>query len=167
MTSTDLMLGEFWASVVTFAAAASIYFVPWARRAGFVEAATPILLAHSLRHIGLVYLIPQVVPELPPAAFANPTAWGDVASATLALAALLAVRRGGAFGWPAAMLFNVVGFLDLGYATWLARQVELMSFKIGVAYVLPVIVVPALLVSHVVLFWLLFRSRPTTIARSN
>jgi hypothetical protein len=159
MTSTDLMLGEFWASSVTFGAAAWIYFVPWARRVDLVTAATPILLVHTLRHAGLVYLIPEVVTELPPAAFASPTAWGDVASAVLAFAALLAVRRGGALGRPAALLFNVVGFLDLGYATYTARAVQLMTFKIGVAYVLPVLVVPALLVSHLILFWLLLRRR--------
>jgi hypothetical protein len=155
MTSTHLMLVEFYASVITYGAIAWIYFVPWARRTDFSSAATPILLAHSFRHVGLVYLIPQVVPELPPSSFAGPTAWGDVASAALAFVALLAVRRGGRAARPAAFLFNVVGFLDLGYATYTARQVELMTFKIGVAYLLPVIVVPGLLVSHIVLFWLL------------
>jgi hypothetical protein len=160
MTSTHLMLVEFYASVLTYAVAAWIYFVPWARGVELKSAATPILLAHSFRHIGLVYLIPQVVPELPPSSFASPTAWGDLASAALAFVALAAVRRGGGAARPLALLFNVVGFLDLGYASYTARQAELMTFKIGVAYLLPVIVVPGLVVSHVVLFWLLFRSGP-------
>lgn len=156
MDGTTAMLIEFYASLLTFGVAAAIYFVPWARRVGFTAAVTPILLVHSLRHIGLVYLLPQVVPQPPPASFAEPTAWGDVASAAAAFVALLVVRRWNRAAGPAVLLFNVVGFLDLGYATYTANGVQLMGYSIGVAYLLPTIVVPMLLVSHVLVFWLLW-----------
>jgi hypothetical protein len=160
MDGTTAMLIEFYASLSTFGVAAAIYFVPWARKVGFTAAVTPILLVHSLRHIGLIYLLPQVVPELPPSSFSEPTAWGDVASAGAAFLALLVVRRWNRGARPAVLLFNVIGFADLGYATWTANGIQLMSYSIGVAYLLPTIVVPMLLVSHVLVFWLLWKRPP-------
>ncbi|MCH9682866.1 MAG: hypothetical protein K0V04_15625 [Deltaproteobacteria bacterium] len=136
------------------------YVVPALRRLEFRAAVTPLLLLHSLRHMGLIYLLPQVVPLAPPEQFAVPTAWGDVVSAALALLALWAVRRRSPFDRAAVWVFNVVGVADLLVATVLATQVEMMQYAIGPAYVLPVIVVPALLVSHGLVQWVLLRRRP-------
>jgi hypothetical protein len=118
---------------------------------------TPILLLHSFRHIGLVYLMPQVVPELPPEQFAVPTAWGDALTAALALVALAAVRLRSRLAVALVWLFNVVGALDLMLAAYESSAVDLMKYEIGPAYFLPVIIVPALLVTHALVFWLLVR----------
>lgn len=157
MTSTHFMLIEFYASLASFGVIAWIYVVPALRRQDFRAAVTPLLLLHSFRHLGLVYLIPQVVPQAPPERFAMPTAWGDVAAAGLALLALWAVRQRRSFARPLVWVFNLVGFADLLIATVLATEVDMMQYQIGVAYVLPVVVVPALLVSHAMIQWLLLR----------
>jgi hypothetical protein len=58
------------------------------------DALRPILALHCFRFVGLAFLIPGVVsPELPPS-FAGPAAYGDLATATLALLALSALRSG-------------------------------------------------------------------------
>lgn len=157
MTSTHFMLIEFYASMVSFAVIAWIYVVPVLRRLDFAAAVTPLLLLHSFRHIGLIYLMPQVVPEAPPESFALPTAWGDVAAAAVALFALWTVRRRRSIAKAAVWVFNVIGFGDLLLATVMATNVDLMQYEIGPAYVLPVLVVPALLVSHGLVQWLLLR----------
>jgi hypothetical protein len=61
-------------------------------------------------------------------------------------------------------LFNVVGFADLGLASVNADRFQMLSKPIGVAYLLPAIVVPALLVTHVLAFWLLLRRAPAAAA---
>ena len=77
---------------------AAQYFWPLLRAQARVDALRPILLLHSFRFVGLVFLVKGVVaPELP-AAFAVPAAYGDLIAAVLALLALGALRSG--FGIP-------------------------------------------------------------------
>ena len=48
----------------------------------------PILLLHAFRFLGLAFVVPGVVSPDLPAAFAQPVAYGDLMTATLALLAL-------------------------------------------------------------------------------
>src|SRR5262245_43848287 len=84
---------------------------PALRERARADALRPILYLHSLRFVGLSFLIPGVVsPELP-AAFAGPAAWGDLITAVLALVALVTLRsRAGIF---VVWIFNIVGFGDV------------------------------------------------------
>ncbi|HEV8325379.1 MAG TPA: hypothetical protein VG389_27465 [Myxococcota bacterium] len=157
LSGTAVMLVEFYGSLLSFGLIAAIYVVPAMRRLDFREVVTPILLMHSFRHVGLIYLLFQVVPEVPPPSFAVPTAWGDALTAGLALVALVAVRRRWTGATAAVWLFNVVGSLDLAVATYASTKVDLMKYRIGPAYFLPAIVVPALLVTHALVFWLLIK----------
>jgi hypothetical protein len=52
----------------------------------------PILLLHAFRFLGLALVVPGVVSADLPAAFAQPTAYGDLMSAILALLALATLR---------------------------------------------------------------------------
>jgi hypothetical protein len=63
------------------------------------RALPPLLFVHATRYIGLVFLVPTVVPPGVPAAFAGPAAYGDLLAAGLALVALLALRG----EWPGAL----------------------------------------------------------------
>ena len=120
------------------------------------RALPPLLFVHATRYIGLVFLVPTVVPPGVPAAFAVPAAYGDLLAAGLALVALLALRG----EWPGALalcwLFNVVGTADLLYA--LSQGVRL-DVQLGAAYYIPVLVVPVLLITHAMIFVLLRRRR--------
>ena len=55
------------------------------------------------------------------------------------------------------LLKGVKSVVDLGIAAWNAQRFDLLAHSIGVAYLLPVLVVPALLVTHGIVFWLLLR----------
>src|SRR3984885_10119992 len=70
------------------------YIWPKLRLLPRAEALQPLLILHSFRFIGLVFLVPGVVsPELP-SAFAYSAAYGDLVAATLALLSLVSLPRG-------------------------------------------------------------------------
>jgi len=157
MTPIAVMYTEFYMSLAAFALIAAWYVVPALRKRTFREAAVPLLLLHTFRHFGLFYITAMAVASPPPAGFAVPTAYGDLAAAVLALIALVAVRTRGSLAVPLVWTFNLVGVADLVLAAVNAQRYGIAAYSIGVAYVLPILVVPALLVSHALVFWLLVR----------
>jgi hypothetical protein len=159
MNNANIAAIEFWMSVVPFSFLAIWYWVPYCRKSSFAAGVTPLLFIHAFRHMGLFYLSTAAVAVPPPIEFASPTAWGDVAAAVLAICALLAVRYAAPLGKPAVWLFSVVGIGDLVVATINSNRYAVIEHHLGIAYLLWVIVVPALLVSHILILWLLLRTQ--------
>lgn len=89
-----------------------------------VEAQRAIATFNSFRFLGLAFLLPGFVGPNLPQGFATPVAYGDLATAVLALLALLTVRMRFAF-WPLVWAFNLVGLADLIMDTM--RAVSLKS----------------------------------------
>jgi hypothetical protein len=112
-----------------------------------VEALTPLLLLHSLRHIGMTFLLPGVTATALDVRFANPAAFGDLLAALLAFAALLALRLRWRLAIPLVRIFNIVGSVDLLNALWQGFQ-HVSAGNLGATYFIPAVVVPALLVTH-------------------
>jgi hypothetical protein len=141
-------------STFVFWIAARIYVVPNLARWSPQDVLRPILLLHSLRHLGLMFLASGAVYEGMPAQFAQPAAWGDLLTAALAMSAILA-------GLPRWLVwaFNIVGTVDLIAAITLATLHGAASFM-GPAYWIPAFWVPALLVTHYVTFVVLARFQP-------
>ena len=75
--------------------------------------------------------------------------------------ALLTVRVRPLF-WLLVIAFNLVGTSDLIFDYYHAMRVGLpaVAGQLGAAYVIPVIYVPALMISHVAAFYLLTRPHP-------
>lgn len=109
--------------------------------------ATPILLFHAMRHLGLMFLAPGVVSPDLPALFAYPSAIGDCISAALAMWALYKMRQheGSSIKWL--WLFNIVGTLDFLIAIGLSRYTQSFAL-LGAAYWIPAFFVPLLLGAH-------------------
>jgi hypothetical protein len=164
MSPAALFYLELYMSLFSFALIAWKYWIPAMRERPFAAAVAPVLLLHSFRHLGMIYLNPSVVPDLPDPGFAVPTAWGDLAAAVLALVALASLRLDGLPARAAVWLFNLVGFIDLGVAAVNGQRFQMLSKPIGVAFLLPIIVVPALLVTHGLVFWQLLRRAPAPVA---
>ena len=118
------------------------------------RALPPLLLPHAFRHMGLVFLLPTVVGGTLAPAFATAAAYGDLLAGLLALATLLALRAGSSLAVPLAWLFTVEGLVDLANAFYqgLSHNVSL-----GAAYYIPTFVVPALVVTHVMIVGILLR----------
>jgi hypothetical protein len=133
-----------------------VYVLPKVLAMDRVEAHRAIATLHSFRFFGLVFILPGVVgPHLQPD-FASFAAYWDLATGLLAMLALLTVRVRPLF-WAFVVAFNVVGTADLILDYYHAVQVGLpaVAGELGAAYVIPVIYVPALMISHVVAFYLL------------
>jgi len=116
----------------------------------------PILLLHSTRHFGLMFLAPGATYQGIPKPFAYPAAFGDLLAAVLAIAALAAVVRGARSARFLVWVFNVEGTLDLLAAIVLATVYDAAP-HMGAAYWIPAFWVPALLVTHYITFIVLRR----------
>jgi hypothetical protein len=143
-------------STLVFWIAAKLYVLPRLRELPPRSILLPILLLHSFRHLGLMFLASGATyPDLPPR-FAYPAAFGDLLTALLAIAAIPAVARQTAIARTLVWLFNIVGTLDLFAAIVLATASH-ASAHMGPAYWIPAFWVPALLVTHYIVFVLLLK----------
>lgn len=131
------------------------YVWPALRSQPRANALRPLLLLHTFRFVGLAFLIPNVVsPDLPDA-FARPAAYGDLATAILALLAFAAL--GGRMGIILVWAFNILGSADLLYAFYQGNRIGLEPGLLGAAYFIPTVLVPLLLITHGLVFRLLLR----------
>ena len=144
------------ASTVVFYAAAKLYLFPNLERMSPRSILLPILLLHSLRHLGLMFLTRGATYPGMPQQFAVPAALGDLLSAILAFTSIPPVARGWRSARPMVWVFNVVGSLDMACAITLATVYQAAPFM-GPAYWIPSFWVPTLLVTHYITFIVLRR----------
>ncbi|MGK6320111.1 hypothetical protein [Sphingomonas sp. DT-204] len=126
-----------------------------------VEAQRAIATLHSFRFFGLAFILPGVVGRELPTGFAVPAAYGDFVTGVLAMLALLTVRVRPLF-WLLVVAFNTVGTADLLINYYHGAQVRLpeLAGELAATYWIPILYVPALMITHVLAFYLLVRSRP-------
>jgi hypothetical protein len=133
------------------------YIWPVLRDRSRGEAVRPLLILHFFRFAGLAFVMPGVVSPDLPSDFARPAAFGDVATALLAMIAYAALpgRAGVALTW----LFNIVGTLDLIGAFYNAIRTGIPQDPglLGAGYFIPTILVPLLVLTHLLIFGLLLR----------
>jgi hypothetical protein len=121
-------------STLVFWIAARLYLLPRLSSLEPRAVVLPILLLHTLRHLGLMFLAPGAV---------YPGAIPSVVSRS-------------PLARPLVGLFNIAGTLDLIAAITLATVTNAAPFM-GPAYRIPALWVPALLVTHYIVFVLLGR----------
>jgi hypothetical protein len=143
-------------TTLVFWIAARLYVFP---RLSELEPRTvllPILLLHSTRTLGLMFLAPGAVLAGMPPQFARPSAYGDFLAAMLALLAIPAVAKRASSARTLVWIFNLVGTADLILAITLATLHDAAPYM-GAAYWIPAYWVPALLVTHAITFVVLIR----------
>ncbi len=135
-----------------------VYVLPWLKSMERIEALRAIATLHSFRFFGLVFILPGVVGPNLPASFAVFAAYGDLATGLLAMLALLTVRIRPLF-FLFVVGFNLVGAADLILDYYHAIRVGLpaVAGQFGAAYVIPIIYVPLLMITHAAAFYLLLR----------
>lgn len=156
MDSFQIFGVQFLLSVVVYGLLAKWYVAPALARLPLHDALIPLLVPHAFRHLGLVFLVPAVVAPTLPRAFALPTAYGDLLAGLLALLAMIALRGRLVLGIPLAWLFNVVGTLDLLYAFYQGIPLD-AGAHMGSAWYIPTFIVPALYVTHFMIFAMLVK----------
>jgi hypothetical protein len=115
---------------------------------------------HSFRFIGLAFIVPGVTgPDLPPA-FANFAAYCDLATALLAVLALLTVKARPVF-WLFVAAFNIVGLLDIliDYFHAIQNGVPVAAGQLGATFFIVTMLVPLLVITNFYSLYSLVRSR--------
>jgi hypothetical protein len=144
------------ANTAIFYVAARLYLLPLVPRVQPQEILVPILLLHSMRHLGMMFVTRGATyPELP-SQFAYKAAFGDLVTAIIAFVAIPLVLSGSGLAKPAVWVFNIVGTVDLLVAITTATIYNAPP-AMGPAYWIPALWVPMLLVTHYVTFVLLLR----------
>jgi hypothetical protein len=144
------------ANTAIFYVAARLYLLPLASRVRPRQILVPILLLHSTRHLGMMFLTRGgTYPGMPPE-FAYPAAFGDLITSIMAFVAIPFVLRGSVFARPLVWVFNVFGTVDLLVAI-VTATIYNAPIAMGPAYWIPAFWVPLLLVTHYVTFILLRR----------
>lgn len=149
-------------SLLSFTLIMVWYIVPRLSKRPRLQALLPLVLLHTFRTVGLVFLFPQVMGGALPPGFAIPAAYGDLLTTGLALLAAFMLRFRPGLALPFVWLFNLVGITDLLFAMYEGAVTGLPFFHLGVAWFLLTLYVPLLLVSHVIIFWVLLRAVPST-----
>jgi hypothetical protein len=101
------------ANTAIFYFAGRLYLLPLIPRVRPQQILVPVLLLHSTRHLGMMFLTRGATyPELPQE-FAYPAAFGDLITAIIAFVAIPFVLRGSGLAKPLVRLFNIFGTIDL------------------------------------------------------
>jgi hypothetical protein len=139
----------------------SVYALPKLKSMSRFQAQRVIATVHSFRFFGLVFFLPGVVGPNLPTGFATFAAYGDFTTGVLAILALLAARIRPLF-WFFFVAFNLVGTVDLfdAYYNAIRGGLPALAGQLGAAYVIPIIYVPVLMITHFLAFYWLVRPQP-------
>ena len=151
---------QFTLSVVAYSLIAMWYVWPRLSRLPLALALAPLLWVHAFRIVGGAILAPGAVGPGVPTEFREMIGYGDMATAVLALLALIALRaqlpRAIAFVWVCV----TVGMLDTVNAIIQSMRFSVFTYPLGVNWVIVTMYVPALLVSSALIFTRLLRPTP-------
>lgn len=147
-------------SLASSAAIATLYVWPWLQTKDRSAALTLLVAPHMfLRFLGLSFLVPGVVSPLLPHAFAAPAAYGDFITGLLAILATVALKRRASWAMGVVWAFNLWGTADLFFAFYNEARAGLHPGMFGAAFYIPTAIVPPVLMTHFLIFGLLFSRR--------
>ena len=145
---------------LAFGIVTRLYIWPRVRAMPREDALMALAAPHMFRFVGLSFLVPGVVsPALSPE-FAAPAAYGDLGATSLAVVMTVALSARASWAIALAWVVNVWGAVDLLYAIYEGQiRVGIGPESLGGAFFIPTLVVPPLLVTHALMFWLLLRPK--------
>jgi len=153
----------FWMQLVTsvfvFSIVTAWYIWPLLTRLSLNSALIPLLFVHVPRYVGMTLLVTDMIDPKLPRAFLSSAAYGDLLQAALALASILALRSNWRFAIPLVWVTNIWGFADLLNGVRGVLQLNVPSFNLGTIWYIYTFYAPLVLVSHLIIFWVLIKSR--------
>ena len=142
-------------SLLAWMIVAVVHVVPRLSRQSRRDALLVVLTPQLFRHVGALALFPGI--GAAPLAWSVPLAVGDVATALLAAATMIALYRDSRAGVPLAWLTTVFGTIDLLHNVGNAMHLGIAPVLGPIAFV-AAMVVPGMLVCHVLAMRVLMRS---------
>jgi len=149
---------QFTLSLVAYGLIAFWYVAPRLSRLPRELAVVPLLWVHAFRIVGGTILAPGAVDAGVPMEFRVMIGYGDLATAALALLALVALRSRLGAAIALVWLCVVVGMLDTVNAIIQSMRDSVFTYPLGVNWVIVAIYVPALLVSSLLIVMQLLRA---------
>ena len=143
---------QFTFSLAAYALIAWWYGAPRLSRLPREAALVPLVWIHTFRIVGGTILAPGAVDAGVPMEFRTMIGYGDMATAVLALVALIALRSRMSGAVALVWLFLVVGLLDTVNAIIQSMRFSVFTYGLGLNWVIVTAYVPALLVSSVLIF---------------
>lgn len=154
MDQIAMLLTSMTIGIVGWGVIARFWFVPWLKDYPFHKGLALLTLPHVFRYIGLSFLIDGVTNSPLDPRFAIPAAYGDLTAAILALIAVVALLAKSSYSVAIVWVFNVVGFIDFLVAVTQGLRYTHPA-EMGATYFIPIVAVPLLFVSHLLIFWML------------
>ena len=159
MNSVAIFWLQLVSSVLVFSVIAAWYVLPRLAKMSLNSALILLLFVHVPRYVGMTLLVPGMVdPKLPPEFLAS-AAYGDLVEAALALACIYTLRSNWAFAAPLVWVTNTWGFLDLLNGVRGVLQLNVPTFDLATFWYVYTFYAPLVLVSHLLIFWVLIKSR--------
>ena len=146
---------QFTLSLAAYALIAVWYVLPRLSGLSREVALVPLLWIHAFRIVGGTILAPGAVDAAVPADFRTMVGYGDLATALLALLALIALRARFSGAIALVWLCIGVGTLDTLNAILQSVRYNVFTYALGVNWLIVAVYVPALLVSSLLIFRLL------------
>jgi hypothetical protein len=143
---------QFTFSLVAYALIAWWYGAPRLARLPREVALVPLVWIHAFRIVGGTILAPGAVDSAVPSDFRTMIGLGDMATAVVALLALIALRFRVQGAIALVWLCLTVGLLDTANAIIQSMRYSVFTHGLGVNWVIVTSYVPALLVSSVLIF---------------
>lgn len=138
-----------------FSLLAKWFIWPWVQSVGVETALPPLILAHGIRYLGVMFSIPGVVKDELPSVFTIPATWGDIAAAYLAVAAAFALEAHWSYAMILVWVFNIVGTTHFVLDLVVGRIFIKHPGYLGACFFHVTLFLPALLVVHGIIFYLL------------
>jgi hypothetical protein len=147
-------------SFLAYGIVTKLYIWPRLRVMPREDSLLALVVPHTFRFIGLSFLVPGVVSPSLSSDFAAPAAYGDLVAAMLAVIATLALQARASWAIAIVWVFNVWGAFDLLNAIYNGQiGVRIAPGSLGAAFYIPTVLVPALLITHGLIFWILLRPK--------
>lgn len=159
MGNVPILLVQVGMATIAYALLYVWYVRPRLARLPLLVALQPLLFVQVFRFTGLTLIAEgQVDPSLPTDVLAQ-ASYGDLASAVIALVALLLARRGSSVAVPMMWLLTAVGLLDFANVGRIALETNMLEFDLGAMWMALHWYVPAVLIAHVAIIDQLLRVR--------
>ena len=159
MNNVSIFWLELASSILVCAAVATWWVWPSLVKLPRNAALAPLVFVHVFRYVGMTLLVTGMVDPGLPIGFRNNAAYGDLITAALALASIAALRSNWRLAIPLVWVFNTWGFVDLLNGVRGLLQLNVPSFNLATFWYVYTFYAPAVLISHLLIFWILIKSR--------
>ncbi|MGI4878983.1 MAG: hypothetical protein ACRYG4_16015 [Janthinobacterium lividum] len=159
MTGGAIFWMQLFTSVFVMSVVAAWYVWPALTRRSRNVALALLLFVHVPRYVGMTLLVPGMVDPGLPREFLATAAYGDLVEAALAFVCIFALRMNWRFAIPMVWVTNSWGFLDLLNGLRGVLQLNVPSFNLATFWYVYTFYAPLAVVSHLLIFWILIRSR--------